>query len=129
MEVTRSRGASSGAEHIFGVLLGDSVTQVFNGTLGPIAGQALSDALKRHTSLELDDIIARPQLLDEALKCHLGSVTRVLERRILETLAKKTAAGVALSRTEHFDFVQEIENVKRQFLVRKKAGNQPQILE
>lgn len=129
MEVIKSRGASSSAEQVFGALLGDSVTQVFNGTLGPIAGQALFDALSKHTSLELKDIIAKPQLLDEGLKTHLGSVARVLERRILETLAKKAAAGVAPSETGRFDFAKEVENVKRQFLKRKQAGNHPKILE
>jgi len=129
VEITRSRGVSSTAEQVFGGLLQDSVTQVFSGTLGPIASQALLDAVKRYSSLELKDTVANPQLLDEALKRHLGSVARVLERKILETLARRAAVGVARFEREHFDFAQEVETVKKQFLKRKQAGNQPQILE
>jgi len=129
VEVNKSRGASSSAEQLFDGLLRDSVSQVFTGTLGPIAGQALLDALSKHTSLELKDIPEKPQLLDEALRSHLGSVAGVLERKILRTLTKNAAAGVAPSETERFDFALEVEDIKRQFLRRKEAGNQPQILE
>jgi hypothetical protein len=129
VEITKSKGVSSSAEELFDRLLTESVSQVFGGTLGPIAGQALLDALKKHTSLELKDIPAKPELLDEALKSHLGSVAGVLERKILRTLTKNAAAGVAPSETERFDFALEVKNIKRQFLRRKQAGNQPQILE
>lgn len=129
MEVARSKGVSSSAEQVFDGLLCDSVTQVFNGALGPIAGAALLDALKRYASLELKDIPAKPELLHEALQYHLGPVARVLERKILATLTKKAAVGTAPCETERFVFAQEVANVRRQFLRRKQACNQPKILE
>lgn len=129
MEITKSKGVTSTAEQVFGGLLQDSVTEVFNGTLGPIAGQALLDAVKRYSSLELKDVLARPQLLDEALKRHLGSVARVLERSILRTLARKAAVGIVPFEGEHFDFAREVETVSGQFLKRKQTRTQTHLLE
>ena len=129
MEITRSKGAFSGAEQTFDAFLQDSVTQTFKGTLGPIAGQALLDAVKTHASLATQDFPRRPDLLDKALGAHLGSVAGVLERMILKTLATKTATGVTLREGASFDFASEIEKIKTNFLNRKQAGNQPQILE
>jgi hypothetical protein len=129
VEIARSKGASSSAEQLFDTLLRDSVTQTFSGVLGKIAGQALLDAVKAQTSLETDGLPRRPDLLDQALRAHLGSAARVLERKILRALAAKTANGIARSETEPFDFASEIENIRKQFLKRKQAGNQLQILE
>jgi hypothetical protein len=56
-------------------------------------------------------------------------VAQVLERKILKTLAGKTAAGVAPQETGRVDFVSEVEKIKKQFLRRKKACDQPQIME
>jgi hypothetical protein len=129
VEITRSKGTASSAEQLFDTLLRDSMTQTFSGTLGTIAGQALLDAVKAHTSLEPEAIARRPDLLDKALGAHLGSVSRVLERKILRTLATKTATGLALAEADPLDFTSEVEKIRRQFLKRKQAGNQPQILE
>jgi len=129
VEISRSKGASSSTEQLFDTLLRDSVTQTFSGVLGKVAGQALLDAVKAQTSLETDDFPQRPDLLDQALRAHLGAAARVLERKILRTLTAKTASGIARNETEPFDFASEIENVRKQFLKRKQAGNQPQILE
>jgi hypothetical protein len=129
VEIARSKGASSSTEQLFDTLLRDSVTQTFSGVLGKIAGQALLDAVKAQTSLETDGLPQRPDLLDQALRAHLGSAARVLERKILRALTAKTASGIARSETEPFDFASEIENIRKQFLKRKQAGKQPQILE
>lgn len=129
VEITRSKGAFSSAEQTFDALLRDSVTQTFKGTLGPIAGQALLDAVKAHASLETEDFPRRPDLLDKALGAHLGSITKVLERMILKTLATKTATGTAPHEGTSFDFASEIDKIKKNFLNRKQAGNQPQVLE
>jgi hypothetical protein len=125
----RSKGASSSTEQLFDTLLRDSLTQTFGEILGSIAGQALLDAVKAQTSLEIEGLTRRPDLLDKALKAHLGSAARVLERRILTTLAARTATGIAPHETAPSDFASEIEKIRKQFLKRKQTGNQPQILE
>jgi len=129
VEISMSRGASSSTEQLFDMLLHDSVTEVFNGVLGAIAGRALLDAMKRHTSLEIEDLSRKPGLLDQALATHLGSAAKVLERRILKTLAAKTVTGFAPREASRLDFAFEVDNVRKQFLKRKQAANQPQILE
>jgi hypothetical protein len=129
VEITRAKGASSSIEQLFDTLLRDSLTQTFGEILGRIAGQALLDAVKAQTSLETEGLPRRPDLLDKALRAHLGSASKVLERRILRTLTAKTATGIAPNETEPTDFASEIEKIRKQFLKRKQAGNQPQILE
>jgi hypothetical protein len=129
VETARSKGASSCTEKLFDTLLRDSLTQTFREILGTIAGQALLDAVKAYTSLETEGLPRRPDLLDKALRAHLGSAARVLERRIVWTLKAKTATGIAANETEHSDFASEIEKIRKEFLKRKQAGNQPQILE
>jgi hypothetical protein len=129
VETTRSKGASSSTEQLFDTLLRDSLTQTFSEVLGRIAGQALLDAVKAQTSLKTEGLPRRPDLLDKALTAHLGSAARVLERRILRTLAAKTATGIVPNETVPSDFASEIEKIRKQFLKRKQAGNQPQILE
>ena len=128
METATSKRASSTAEQVFDALLRDSLTEVFTGVLGKTAGQALLDVVQRHTSLETNDLPGRPDLVDQALMKHLGSGAKVLERKILRTLAKKTA-GVAPGETDQFDFASQVEKAKIQFLKRKQAGNRPNTLE
>jgi len=129
VEISASKGVSSSAEQLFDTLLHDSVTEVFNGVLGMIAGPALIDAVKRDTSLEMRDLSRKPDLLDQALVAHLGSAAKVLERKILKTLATKTVTGFAPREASRLDFSLEVENVRKQFLKRKQAANQAQILE
>ncbi|HXZ97974.1 MAG TPA: hypothetical protein VED24_01255 [Candidatus Acidoferrum sp.] len=114
---------------MFDTLLRDSVTQTFGEVLGRIAGQALLDAVKAQTCLEIEGLSRRPDLLDKALEAHLGSAARVLERRMLRILTTKTATGITLSENERSDFASVVEKIRKQFLKRKQAGNQPQILE
>ena len=129
MEMTASRGAYSSTEYVFDALLHDSVVEVFNGTLGKIAGQALVDALERHTSMEIKNLLEEPDLLDQALVAHLGQVTGVLERKILKTLAEKSAVGAMPQETNRLTFASEVEKIREQFLKRKQAADQPQTLE
>jgi len=129
VEIARSKGASSSTEQLFLELLGDSVTQTFSEILGPIAGQALVDAVKTHTSLNAEDLPQRPGVLDQALRAYLGSAAGVLERRILRTLTGKTLTGIAPGEGKPFDFASEVQKTRKQFLKRKRARNQPQVLE
>jgi hypothetical protein len=124
-----SRGAYASAEYAFEGLVHDSVIEVFNGILGKIAGQALLEAVKRQSLSRTEDPLVKPALLHQVLVSHLGSVARVLERKILKTLAGKAAAGVAPRETDRFDFVSEVEKIKKQFLRRKQACDQPQTME
>jgi len=117
------------AERVFDSLLSDSVIEVFNGTLGKIAGQALLDVVKAQTPPDNADPLRRPDLLDQVLISHLGLVARVIERKILKTLAGNTSAGAVPDATNHFDFAAEVEKVRLQFLKRKQMGCQPQTLE
>jgi hypothetical protein len=117
------------AEYVFEGLLHDSVIEVFNGILGKIAGQALVEAVERHSPSHTEDPLGRPVLLHQALISHLGSVAQVLERKILKTLAGKAAAGVAPQETDCVDFVSGVEQIRKQFLRRKKACDQPQTME
>jgi len=126
---TASRGAYASAEYAFEGLLHDSVIEVFNGTLGKIAGKALLEAVKRHSLSQTEDPLGKPALLHQVLFSHLGSVARVLERKILKTLAGKAAAGIAPRETDRFDFASEVEKIKKQFLKRKQACDQPQTME
>jgi hypothetical protein len=123
---SKSRGAYASAEYAFEGLLHDSVTEVFNGILGKIAGQALVEAVKRHNSSPTEDPLGKPALLHQVLISHLGSVAHVLERKILKTLAGKAAAGLAPRETDRLDFVSEVEKIRKQFLKRKQACDQPQ---
>jgi hypothetical protein len=127
VEIASSRAASSGAERVFDMLLCDSLTEVFNTVLGRIAGQALLDAVKRHTSLELEDFPAKPNLLDEALTALTGKAAKVLERKILKTVTGKISGGTEPVENE-FDFAAEISKAKQQFLKRKQAANHPRTL-
>lgn len=129
MEITASKGASSSAEQAFDLLLMECVVEVFNGVLGKIGGRALLEAVRTYTSLEIKDLPGKLDLLDQALRAHLGSSAKVLERRILKTLAVRTSAGVAPRENDEFDFMSEVETARKQFLRRKQAGNQPQALE
>jgi hypothetical protein len=125
----RSKGASSSNEQLFDTLLRDSLIQTFGEVLGRIAGQALLDAVKAQTSLDIEGLTRRPDLLDKALKAHLGSAAGVLERRMLRALTAKTATGIALNENGPYDFASVIEKIRKQFLKRKQTGNLPQILE
>jgi len=127
--VTTTKGVHSGAEHVFDGLFRDSVIEVFNGTLGKIAGQALLEAVKKHAPLQTDDPLERPDLLDQMLIAHLGLVAQVLERMILRTLGSKTATLAAPREDARIDFPSEVEKIRKQFLKRKKAGDQPHSLE
>jgi len=127
--IATSKGASSSAEQVFDMLLCDSVNEVFNAVLGKIAGQALLDAVKRHTSLELEDFPEKPNLVDQALTAHMGKAAKVLERKILRTVTGKTSAGTAPIENDHFDFAVEINRIREQFLKRKQAANHPRTLE
>jgi len=129
VETTASKGAYSIAENVFDTLLRDSVVETFNGTLGKIAGQALVDAVKRHTSSDMEHVLEKPELIDQALIAHLGIAAQVLERRILKTLVGKTGAGTAPQGTDRFSFASEVEKNREQFLKRKAAGGQPHTLE
>ncbi len=129
MEIVSSKGASSCAEHVFDTLLCDSVAEVFSAVLGKIAGQALLDAVKRYTSLELQELAEKPTLVDEALRAHMGRAAKVLERKILRAVSGKASAGVPPTENDQFDFADEIEKVREQFLRRKKAANRPHPLE
>jgi hypothetical protein len=124
-----SRGVYASAEYVFEGLLHDSVIEVFNGILGKIAGQALLEAVMRHSPSPTEDPLERPVLLHQVLISHLGSVAQVLERKILKTLAGKTAAGVAPQETDRVDFVSEVEKIREQYLRRKQACDQPQTME
>jgi len=126
---TASRGVYASAEYVFEGLLHDSVIEVFNGILGKIAGQALLEAVMRHSPSPTEDPLERPVLLHQVLISHLGSVAQVLERKILKTLAGKTAAGVAPQGTDRVDFVSEVEKIREQYLRRKQACDQPQTME
>jgi hypothetical protein len=117
------------AEYVFEGLLHDSVIEVFNGILGKIAGQALLEAVMRHSPSPTEDPLEKPVLLHQVLISHLGSVAQVLERKILKTLAGKTAAGVAPQETDRVDFVSEVEKIREQYLRRKQACDQPQTME
>jgi hypothetical protein len=116
-------------EYVFEGLLHDSVIEVFNGILGKIAGQALLEAVKRHNPSQTEDPLGKPALLHQVLISHLGSVAQVLERKILKTLAGKTAVGVAHQESDRVDFASEIEKIREQFLRRKQACDQPQTME
>jgi len=124
-----SRGAYASAEYAFETLLHDSVTEVFNGTLGRIAGQALLEAVRRHSPSQTEDPVARPALLQQVLVSHLGSVAQVLERKILKTLAGKAAVNNAPQETARVDFAVEVEKIRRQFLRRKQSCDRPQAME
>ena len=126
---TTSRGVYASAEYVFEGLLHDSVIEVFNGILGKIAGQALLEAVMRHSPSQTEDPLEKPILLHQVLISHLGSVAQVLERKILKTLAGKTAAGVAPQETDRVDFVSEVEKIREQYLRRKQACDQPQTME
>jgi len=124
-----SKGAYASAEYVFDTLLHDSVTEVFNGTLGKIAGQALLEAVRRHSPSQTEDPVGRPVLLQQVLVSHLGSVAQVLERKILRTLAGKAAVGIAPRETDRVDFVTEVEKIRKQFLRRKQSCDRPQAME
>jgi len=129
MEVTASKPTSSNAEQVFRMLMSESVIEVFNGVLGKIGGQALLDAVRRDASLEKGDVLENPEQLDRSLIAHLGRAGKILERKILKTLASRTAAGTLSVETDYFDFALEVEKVRRQFLKRKQAASHPQTLE
>ena len=124
-----SKGAYASAEYVFDNLLHDSVTEVFNGVLGKTAGQALVEAVKRHSPSQTEDPLEKPVLLHQVLVSHLGAVARVLERKILKTLAGKTASGIAPRETDRVDFVSEVEKIRKQFLRRKQSCDRPQAME
>lgn len=124
-----TKGTHPSAEPVFDALLRDSVTEVFNGTLGKIAGQALLEAVKKHAPLQTDDPLIRPDLLDQILIAHLGLVAQVLERKILKTLASKTATVTSSGADARIDFASEVEKIRKQFLRRKLAGDRSQTLE
>ncbi len=126
---TATRGAYSSAEYAFQALLHDSVTEVFSGTLGKIAGEALLEAIKKHAPSEGEDPLEKPELLDQMLIAHLGLVAQVLERRILRTLGTKTATAASLRENERIDFPLEVEKIRKQFLKRKQAADRPQAVE
>jgi hypothetical protein len=124
-----TRGAYSSAEYAFRALLHNSVTEVFSGTLGKIAGEALLEAIKKHAPSKGEDPLERPELLDQMLIAHLGLVAQVLERRILRTLGAKTATAASLCENERIDFPLEVEKIRKQFLKRKQAADRPQAVE
>ena len=126
---TATRGAYSSGEYAFQTLLHDSVTEVFSGTLGKIAGEALLEAIKKHAPSEGEDPLEKPELLDQMLIAHLGLVAQVLERRILRTLGTKTATAASLRENERIDFPLEVEKIRKQFLKRKQAADRPQAVE
>jgi hypothetical protein len=124
-----SKGAYASAEYVFDLLLHDSVIEVFNETLGNIAGEALLEAVRNHASSKTEDPLERPDLLHQLLISHLGVASKVLERRILKTLASKTVAAIALRETDRADFVFEVSEIRRQFLKRKQSCNRPHPME
>ena len=126
---TASKGAYSCAEYAFETLLRDSALEVFNGTLGKIAGQALLDAIKMRAPPDGKDPLERPDFLHQMLIAHLGLVAQVLERKILRTLSNKTATPAPPREDTGVDFPSEVEKIRKQYLRRKKAGDQPQALE
>jgi hypothetical protein len=126
---TETRGTHSSAEYVFRALLHDSVTEVFSGTLGKIAGEALLEAIKKHAPPDGEDPLERPELLDQTLVAHLGLVAQVLERRILRTLGNKTAIPGTLRENGRIDFPSEVEKIRKQFIRRKQAADRPQALE
>lgn len=103
--------------------------EVFNETLGNIAGEALLEAVRNRTSSKTEDPLERPDLLHQLLIAHLGAASHVLERRILKTLASKTVAAIALRETDRADFVSEVGEIRRRFLKRKQSCNRPQTME
>jgi len=111
------------------MLMSESVIEVFDGVLGKIGGQALLDAVRKDASPEIKDFLENPESLDHALMAHLGRAAKILERKILKTLASKTAAGTPPVQTDYFNFASEVENVRKQFLKRKQAASHPQTLE
>ena len=129
VEITASKRAHSSAENVFDTLLRDSLVETFNAILGRIAGEALVDAVKRHTSSDMEHLIEKPEFIDQALIAHLGIAAQVLERSILKTLASKTAVGTAPRGTDRFSFASEVKRIREQFLKRKQAGGQPHTLE
>jgi len=128
VEISATKRITSSAEQVFGVLMSESVIEVFDGVLGRIGGEALLDAVRRDASPEIRDFLENSDLLDHALVAHLGRAAKVLERRILKTLASKTAAGTPPVQTDYFNFALEVEKVRRQFLKRKQASH-PHTLE
>ena len=124
-----SKGAYASADYVFDTLFRDSVTEVFNGILGQMAGQALIEAVKRHSPSQTEDPLEKPVLLHQVLFSHLGAVAQVLERKILKTLAGKTASGIAPRETDRVDFVSEVEKIRKQFLRRKQSCDRPQAME
>lgn len=124
-----SKGAYSSAEYAFETLLRDSVIEVFNGTLGKIAGQALLDAIRKRAQSDAGDPLERPDFMHQMLIAHLGLVAQVLERKILRTLGSKAAIAAAPKENTGIDFPSEVEKIRKQFLNRKKAANRPQALE
>jgi hypothetical protein len=127
--ITTAKGTCSSANLLFDTLLRDSAVEALTGVLGRIAGQALLDAMERNTSCKIDDLLTRPILLDKALVTHLGLAAKVLERKVLRVLTKKAVAGIAPGEKDWFDFAQEVEKVRKDFLKRKEGNNQPQLLE
>ena len=129
METTAYSPTSSSADQVFGMLMSESVIEVFDGVLGKIGGQALLDAVRKDASLEIKDFLEDPDLLDHALMAHMGWAGKVLERKILKRLARKTAAGTPAVETDYVNFASEVEKVRKQFLKRKQAASHPQTLE
>jgi hypothetical protein len=127
--VAASKGAYASAEYVFDTLFRDSVTEVFNGILGQMAGQALIEAVKRYSPSGTEDPLERPVLLHQVLASHLGLVAQVLERKILKTLVGKTASGISPRETDRVDFVSEVEKIRKQFLRRKQSCDRPQAME
>ena len=124
-----SKGAYAGAECVFETLLHDSVIEVFNGTLGKIAGQALLDAVRRHNPSQTEDPVGNPVLLQQLLVSHLGSVAQVLERKILKTLTGKAAVVSTPQGADRVDFAMEVEKIRKEFLRRKQSCDRPQAME
>jgi hypothetical protein len=124
-----SKGAYASAEYAFDALLHDSVIEVFNETLGNIAGEALLEAVRNRTSSKTEDPLEKPDLLHQLLIGHLGAAAHVLERRIVKTLASKTVAAIALRETDRADFVSEVGEIRKRFLKRKQSCNRPQTIE
>jgi len=111
------------------MLLCESITGVFNAVLGKIAGEALLDAVRNYTSLEVKDFAGNPGLVHEALTAHMGKAAKVLERRILRVINGKTLTGSPPVENCEFDFPVEISKAKEQFLRRKQAANHPRTLD
>ena len=128
-EVTASKPTSTSVEQAFGMVMSESVVEVFSGVLGKIGGQALLDAVRKDTSVEIKDFLEDADLLDHALMAHMGWAGKVLERKILKRLARKTAAGTPAVETDYVNFASEVEKVRKQFLKRKQAASHQQTLE